>query len=1398
MLTPELDPYLRVQNRIKDLTRYAQNPFGAQHMSRSLGKEQVEFPEEDRQGFMGKIKENALGSLAKFGNVLDVPGSSMREVASTLTGGGWHNPFDQWLPWNWTKSTGRVSGRDLGRQWGLMGKQDTWGNLFGGIGLEMALDPTIPLTFGLSGAGTKLSRFLKGAGIMEPGAIEAVRMAGGGLEGASDAARYAAKAPLMGKREMLRTPLQDPIEQFVRASVLPGEASESMYKELLGRVEDYAKTQGWESLEQAKQELAGLPLQGVARWGLPQWKMFGAGGKSRKLADAPGFLLGTGEGAQKWGRFWDKALGATKAGTKATPLSYTKGLLDPSVEQTTTPWVQKYMQIGHHLRRMSKEAVGNRNAMRLVAIKEMVDKSLLTEGKSTDEVLKIHDAWRELGEGYSKALDPGQAQIMDEVMQTLFSAHAVAREQGALTDELQDMFTQYFPRQLTQMLRRGEDIMGPLRALDFPMSGAPLQSHTVHDVARELGLGDIAGGTAALNKVFRDKDVYDAGQELMKAGQYEDGIQAIAQKIQELYGPSGTKGQYFKWGPHGELQRTRELTRPKGESRLALDKINEAEDAAKVAEIQKKIDDIKQIDGLSDIDKRAAIEKLQEEHKVRFENDWDVNGLTAEMRMWDYQPVRYKQLAERIAKSSDKTRQYGLFANHPIVDAENYFFRTMDKAAKSHTVTSILSDPRAYEEAANSPYTLGMILERLAMDPNKAIERVAKAFNQTTDTPLRMKALADQAINPAIAQNLLNYHSIIEGPEATTWLGRVLDSTMGAFKANVTSPFPAFHMRNYLSALLRSVLDGTFSHEGVRDSWRMMHGKDIVGAEAIDLVKNTHRDIRKLYPDFPEHLDNRLANEILRHMAGAMGFVGSYGPAGALHSMNKAEQGEAGAELSQGGSGSLEYEMNKAPGNVPFSWSNMLRTYFGRGRKMQDGTELQTTRLGGPLLPMVTVDAPFWAIGKAVGPTARKRNWKGMPGFRPQMWGQQGFFRTPTLMKTRNVYKDFSLTGSTTKYGDNLGDELLFGPTEGGQELGHFVEGVNRLHPWLTQIRQGIDPNAAARNVKAAQISYAPEDYTPFEQQVLKRAVPFYSFSSRTIPWSLEKFLHKPGNMLSQVIHSTKRLGEHLKDQYQGEGPIPAHIGETLAWPMKGREPGVQRFLTGFDLMEQDLWQLGAPLLSGDLPLLSYELAGRSAPHLIKGPVEMLTGTSLFQRGIEGGRPLKEMDPLVGRTISNFYEQVGRLTGEKMPASQERSLMKPGVMEQVIANSPYTRWISSARTALDPRKSALGKLFNLASGAKVYDISPRAQEANLREEIRKLQSEAGAVPFEVMGFPAKQLEYWRVHDPARYQEAKQLQILAAERSKIAKLVKQFVLRGVPEGQALVQAQQAIEAKRKRH
>lgn len=74
-----------------------------------------------------------LNAAGAAGNVLDLPGSSVRDALSG------RNPLDQWMTPLTDKN--RTSGRDLLRVHGLAGSKDTWGNFAGGMLAEAAMDP---------------------------------------------------------------------------------------------------------------------------------------------------------------------------------------------------------------------------------------------------------------------------------------------------------------------------------------------------------------------------------------------------------------------------------------------------------------------------------------------------------------------------------------------------------------------------------------------------------------------------------------------------------------------------------------------------------------------------------------------------------------------------------------------------------------------------------------------------------------------------------------------------------------------------------------------------------------------------------------------------------------------------------------------------------------------------------------------------------------------------------------------------------------------------------------------------------------------------------------------------------------------------------------------------------
>ena len=113
---------------------------------------------------------------------------------------------------------------------------------------------------------------------------------------------------------------------------------------------------------------------------------------------------------------------------------------------------------------------------------------------------------------------------------------------------------------------------------------------------------------------------------------------------------------------------------------------------------------------------------------------------------------------------------------------------------------------------------------------------------------------------------------------------------------------------------------------------------------------------------------------------------------------------------------------------------------------------------------------------------------------------------------------------------------------------------------------------------------------------------------------------------------------------------------------------------------------------SGGLPdvrrtALSY-LGGMNP--LVKAPLEQLFNTQFHTQ-----RQLSDLRAPAAASA------IGRLFGDD----------NPQLLSQILANSPVTRFVSSADKLLDPRKSLAQKTLNLATGVKVTDVDVDKQRA---------------------------------------------------------------------------------------
>jgi hypothetical protein len=124
------------------------------------------MPQEEQSGLLNTLAQAGSSGLAAAGYILDTPGALVRGL---LAG----DPLSVF-----GTSEDRVTGRELLRQYGAIGEEDTWGNFGGGLAAEVLLDPLTYGTLGIStlfgqGAKTAAGKAAQASGLLRNAALDA-------------------------------------------------------------------------------------------------------------------------------------------------------------------------------------------------------------------------------------------------------------------------------------------------------------------------------------------------------------------------------------------------------------------------------------------------------------------------------------------------------------------------------------------------------------------------------------------------------------------------------------------------------------------------------------------------------------------------------------------------------------------------------------------------------------------------------------------------------------------------------------------------------------------------------------------------------------------------------------------------------------------------------------------------------------------------------------------------------------------------------------------------------------------------------------------------------------------------------------------------------------------------
>lgn len=285
---------------------------------------------------------------------------------------------------------------------------------------------------------------------------------------------------------------------------------------------------------------------------------------------------------------------------------------------------------------------------------------------------------------------------------------------------------------------------------------------------------------------------------------------------------------------------------------------------------------------------------------------------------------------------------------------------------------------------------------------------------------------------------------------------------------------------------------------------------------------------------------------------------------------------------------------------------------------------------------------------------------------------------------------------------------------QGGFKMGQTIEDNARIALYIDQLNKGASLDKAAEHVRKYLFDYG--DVSPFEKNVAKRILPFYTWSRKNLPLQLEALATQPDkiNKINLAINNIQQANEvqqpdlasvpqYIREQAPVYVASDQQAGTVTAIPLQGLIP---TFDVGSITKFLNTETAPQGIQKGKLgEALSTTMGGVSP--FIKAPLEYIANYDFFRK----------------KTIQEFEGQTADFLGIKMPVHLAKLASNLIMLNEIDRANPGSIFGSRMVDPITKEVTTTNSFFGLGT--------PRESRTDLPEEQRLNQYLTGIRLFDI-------------------------------------------------------------------